>query len=61
MTTRRKFLTTAALAGPAALATPAIAQSTIRWRMQTYAGAALGEHVIKPAVDMFNKIAGDKM
>jgi len=61
MTTRRKFLTTAALAGPAALATPAIAQSTIRWRMQTYAGAALGEHVIKPAIDMFNKIAGDKM
>jgi hypothetical protein len=30
MTTRRKFLTTAALAGPAALAAPAIAQSTIR-------------------------------
>ncbi|KKL26294.1 hypothetical protein LCGC14_2396710, partial [marine sediment metagenome] len=27
MTTRRKFLTTAAAAGPAALATPALAQS----------------------------------
>jgi hypothetical protein len=30
---------------------PAIAQSTIRWRMQTYAGPALAEHVIKPAID----------
>ncbi|PWE33799.1 C4-dicarboxylate ABC transporter [Maritimibacter sp. 55A14] len=61
MTTRRKFLTTAAMAGPAALATPAIAQSKIRWRMQTYAGPALAEHVIKPAIDSFNKIAGDQM
>ncbi|MCA2012777.1 TRAP transporter substrate-binding protein [Pararhodobacter sp. CCB-MM2] len=61
-TTRRKFLTTSALGGAAALAAPAVkAQSTIRWRMQTYAGAALGEHVVKPAVDMFNAIAGDEM
>ena len=45
----------------AALATPAIAQSTIKWRLQTYAGAALGEHVVKPAIDMFNQIAGDQM
>lgn len=62
MTTRRKFLTTAgagAIAAP--LAAPAIAQSTISWRMQTYAGAALAEHVAKPAIDMFNKIAGDRM
>ncbi|HHH89280.1 MAG TPA: twin-arginine translocation signal domain-containing protein, partial [Aliiroseovarius sp.] len=62
MTTRRKFLTTAgvgALAAP--LATPAIAQSKIKWRMQTYAGPALAEHVIKPAIDQFNKIAGDDM
>lgn len=61
MTTRRKFITGAALAPAAALATPAIAQSKIRWRMQTYAGPALGEHVIKPAIDSFNKIAGDEM
>jgi TRAP-type mannitol/chloroaromatic compound transport system substrate-binding protein len=61
MTTRRKFLSTAAIAAPAALATPALAQSTIRWRLQTYAGPALGEHVIKPAIDMFNSIAGDRM
>ena len=61
MTTRRKLLKTAALAPAAALATPAIAQSTIRWRLQTYAGPALAEHVIKPAIDSFNKIAGDQM
>ena len=61
-TTRRKFLTTSALGGAAALAAPAVqAQSTIRWRMQTYAGAALGEYVVKPAVDMFNSLAGDEM
>jgi TRAP-type mannitol/chloroaromatic compound transport system substrate-binding protein len=62
MTTRRKFLTTAGAGAMAApLATPALAQSTIKWRMQTYAGAALAEHVVKPAIDMFNQIAGDRM
>ena len=45
MTTRRKFLTTASIGGAAALATPAIvqAQSTIKWRFQTYAGGARSE------------------
>ncbi|MEM8759997.1 MAG: twin-arginine translocation signal domain-containing protein, partial [Pseudomonadota bacterium] len=39
MTSRRKFLTGAAAGAAAApLAAPAIAQSTITWRMQTYAG-----------------------
>jgi TRAP-type mannitol/chloroaromatic compound transport system substrate-binding protein len=61
MTTRRKFLYGAAAAAPAALAAPAIAQSTIRWRLQTYAGPALAEHVIVPAINMFNQIAGDRM
>jgi TRAP-type mannitol/chloroaromatic compound transport system substrate-binding protein len=62
MTTRRKFLTTASVGAAAAgLAAPAIAQSKIKWRMQTYAGAALAEHVIKPAIDSFNQIAGDQM
>lgn len=62
MTTRRKFLAAAAAAAPVALAAPALrAQSTIRWRLQTYAGPALGEHVIKPAIDSFNRIAGDAM
>jgi len=61
-TTRRKFLAGAgAGAVGASLATPAIAQSTITWRLQTYAGGALGEHVVKPAIDKFNLIAGDEM
>ena len=61
-TTRRKFLAGAgAGAVGASLAAPAIAQSTITWRMQTYAGGALGEHVVKPAIDKFNLIAGDEM
>jgi TRAP-type mannitol/chloroaromatic compound transport system substrate-binding protein len=63
MSTRRKFLTTGALGGAAALAAPnlARAQSTIRWRLQTYAGTSLGAQVAKPAIDMFNAIAGDEM
>jgi TRAP-type mannitol/chloroaromatic compound transport system substrate-binding protein len=64
MTTRRKFLTHGALAaGAATLATPAVvrAQAPIKWRMQTYAGTALGAEVVKPAVDMFNQIAQGQM
>jgi len=66
MTTRRKFLEKAAVAGAVAPATilgaPAVhAQSKIKWRLQTYAGSSLAEHVIKPAIDSFNKIAGDEM
>ena len=59
MTTRRKFITTGALgAAAAAIAAPAaMAQTPIKWRMQTYAGTALGAEVIKPAVDAFNLIA----
>src|SRR5210317_642429 len=61
-TTRRNFITTAAVGAAAApLATPALTQSTIKWRMQTYAGPALAAHVIDPAIQMFNKIAGDRM
>jgi len=63
---RREFLKTAGLgaaaAGAATLAAPAVhAQSTIKWRLQTYAGPALAEHVIKPSIDAFNKVAGDQM
>ena len=63
MTTRRKFLTSAALAAPATLAAPSIlrAQEPIRWRFQTYAGAALGEHVTKPIVDYINKNANGEL
>ena len=60
MTTRRKFVATSA-ATPAAFTAPAIAQTKILWRMQTYAGPALAKHVIVPAVDMFNKIARVRM
>ena len=63
---RRKFLKTAgaSLAGAAVLSAPAVhvsAKTTIKWRMQTYAGAALAAHVIKPAIDSFNKVAGSDM
>ena len=37
------------------------AAEPIRWRMQTYAGAALAEHVIKPQIDAFNKAANGEM
>lgn len=63
-TTRRSFLTKGALAGAAAtLAAPTVlrAQEVIKWRMQTYAGAALGEQVVKPAVDLFNRLAAGQM
>ncbi len=66
MTKRRDFLRTAALTtaavGASAVAAPYVkAQSKIRWRLQTYAGPALGEHVIKPSIDAFNKVANGEM
>jgi TRAP-type mannitol/chloroaromatic compound transport system substrate-binding protein len=64
MTNRRQFLSragaaTIGAAGAATLATPAIvkAQTAIKWRFQTYAGAALGEHVTKPIIDAINAAA----
>ena len=62
MTTRRSIIKGAANAAPAAaLATPAISQSNIIWRMQSYACAALAAEVVVPAIETFNKIAGDRM
>jgi len=66
MTTRRNFLASAsvaALAGAAALTPPRLyaQEPKIRWRLQTYAGPALAEHVVKPAIDSFNRIAGKEM
>ena len=63
MTSRRQFLTTASLGGAAALAAPSIvhAQAPIKWRLQTYAGAALGEHVTKPMIDYVNSAANGEM
>lgn len=59
MTKRRDFLKGAGLltatAGAVTLGAPYVkAQSQIKWRLQTYAGPALAEHVIKPAIDAFN-------
>ena len=62
MTTRRTFITTGAIgAAAAAVASPVAAQAPIKWRMQTYAGTALGAEVVKPAVDAFNLIAQGQM
>jgi TRAP-type mannitol/chloroaromatic compound transport system substrate-binding protein len=68
MSTRRSFLKTAAVAtgaaGTAALGSAHIyaeEPKKITWRLQTYAGPALGEHVIKPSIDAFNKAANGQM
>ena len=64
MPNRRSFIKSAGLAAASApLATPYVmAQAApIKWRLQTYAGAALGPHVTKPAVDMFNASAKGEM
>ena len=59
---KKAGLTTAGAVGATALATPYVkAQSPITWRLQTYAGPALAEHVVKPAIDAFNKAANGEM
>jgi TRAP-type mannitol/chloroaromatic compound transport system substrate-binding protein len=67
-TDKRAFLKTAGLTTASAVAAGAIgapyvarAQSPIRWRLQTYAGAALSEHVIKNSIDAFNTAADGQM
>ncbi|MBS7539148.1 type 2 periplasmic-binding domain-containing protein [Ancylobacter lacus] len=68
LSTRRGFLGKAALGTGAALAgstlaAPAVIAQTgpIKWRLQTYSGAPLGAHVIKPQIDAFNKAANGAM
>ena len=65
MTTRRRLLTGAGVAGATAIAgAPAVhaqSKSKIKWRLQTYAGPALAAHVVKPAIEAFNKAAGGQM
>ena len=61
---RRDFLKKAGIAAAAVVTPPAVivqSKSPIRWRLQTYAGGTLAEHVVKPAVDSFNKIANGEM
>ena len=67
MTNRRSFLKKAGVAGAvgaATMAAPAVhaqSKTKIKWRLQTYAGPALAEHVIKPSIDSFNKVANGEM
>jgi TRAP-type mannitol/chloroaromatic compound transport system substrate-binding protein len=67
LSTRRSFMKKAGIGAAAAasstLAAPAvIAQNgPIRWRLQTYSGAPLGAHVIKPQIEAFNKAANGEM
>jgi len=68
MKNRRDFLKTAAVAtagaGATTLSAPYVHAATnqkIKWRLQTYAGPALAEHVIKPSIDAFNKVANGEM
>jgi len=68
MSKRREFLKKAGTATAGAVAATTLSAPHVRasgkpikWRLQTYAGAALAEHVIKPSVDAFNKAANGEM
>ncbi|HKY94342.1 MAG TPA: TRAP transporter substrate-binding protein [Kiloniellales bacterium] len=67
MTKRREFLkkagvATAGVVGASTLAAPYVkAQTPITWRMQTYAGPALADHVVKNSIDWFNTAANGEM
>ncbi len=68
MTKRREFLKKAGLGTAAAVAASTLGapyvkaqKKPIKWRLQTYAGPALGEFVIKPSIDAFNKVANGEM
>ncbi|MFO7595050.1 MAG: TRAP transporter substrate-binding protein [Desulfocurvibacter africanus] len=66
---RRDFLKKASIGATTAAAATIInapfvhasKKTTIKWRLQTYAGPALAEHVIKPQIDAFNKAANGEM
>jgi TRAP-type mannitol/chloroaromatic compound transport system substrate-binding protein len=64
---KREFLKKAGVGTAAAVAAVnapfvhAATKTKIKWRLQTYAGAALAEHVIKPSLDAFNKVANGEM
>lgn len=64
MTKRRDFMKTAGVAAAAVAAAPfahSQSKTPIKWRLQTYAGPALAEHVIKPSIDAFNQVAKGQM
>ena len=63
LSSRRRFLKGAGVGAAATLAAPAVIAQTgaIKWRLQTYSGAPLGAHVIKPQIDAFNEAANGEM
>lgn len=65
MIQRRNFLKIAGATLATTAATAPFVRASdkgkIKWRMQTYAGPALAEHVIKPSIDAFNKAANGEM
>jgi TRAP-type mannitol/chloroaromatic compound transport system substrate-binding protein len=69
MNKRRDFLKKAGAASVAAVGATTLSaphvraqsKTPIKWRLQTYAGPALAEHVIKPSIDAFNKAANGDM
>lgn len=59
---RKSVLTGAGALGATTLAAPYVkAQAPIKWRLQTYAGPALADHVARPAIEAFNKAANGEM
>jgi len=66
---KREFLKKAGAGTVAAVTATAVnapyvhaqSKTPIKWRLQTYAGPALAEHVIKPSIDAFNNIANGEM
>ncbi len=68
MSSRRNFLKRSGLAAGTALAGSTLAapyvnaqSGPIKWRLQTYSGAPLGAHVIKPQIEAFNAAANGEM
>jgi len=59
---RQSVMGAGALAGTT-LAAPAVIAQTgpIKWRLQTYSGAPLGAHVIRPQIEAFNAAANGEM
>ncbi len=63
---KRDFLKKAGLvtagAAAATVAAPHVARAApIKWRLQTYAGPALAEHVVTNSINVFNKAANGEM
>lgn len=65
---KREFLKNAGLVTVSAAASTTLAAPYVRaqtapitWRLQTYSGPALAEHVVKNSIDAFNKAANGEM